>query len=79
MKKLVLLAFIFLFSAGMAYSQPDYEQIIQSAYRGNAADQFNLGFMYEKGKGVALDYVLVQESSRPNAELNLKALRCQGL
>ena len=43
MKKLVLLAFIFLFSAGMAYSQPDYEQIIQSAYRGNAADQFNLG------------------------------------
>ncbi len=39
----------------MAYSQPDYEQIIQSAYRGNAADQFNLGIMYGNGEGVALD------------------------
>ena len=52
MKKLVLLTFIFLFSAGIAYIQPDYDQGTQSAFQGNAAIQTSFDRAHTKGKGL---------------------------
>ena len=56
MKKLVLLTFIFLFSAGMAYSQSYYEQTRKAANLGSTKAQNNLGGMYYNGEVVVKDY-----------------------
>jgi TPR repeat protein len=43
-----------------AFKQQDYETALtkwrSAAQQGNSAAQFNLGFMYDKGQGVAQDY-----------------------
>jgi uncharacterized protein len=47
--------------AATAYNRGDYATALQFfrslADQGNAAAQFNLGFMYESGRGVLQDYV----------------------
>lgn len=39
----------------------DFRENLQAAEQGNAAAQFNLGVMYETGRGVRQDLALAQE------------------
>jgi len=48
----------------IASDQPlaqDYAAIVNSAERGDATSQYNLGVMYDNGRGVLQDYVLAHK------------------
>ena len=41
--------------AAWAANVPDFRETLQAAERGDAQAQFNLGVMYDKGRGVSQD------------------------
>ena len=47
---------------------PDLQKTLQSARQGNAAAQFNLGLMYDSGRGVRQDYTKAVQWYRKAAE-----------
>jgi uncharacterized protein len=81
---LISLTFVFLFSGSSdvfggylqdgldAYKRKDYKEAIMlfrlSAEQGNVSAQYNLGHMYEKGKGVSQDYKEAVRLYRLSAE-----------
>jgi uncharacterized protein len=79
---LLALTFLFLFSGSVygddfqggldAYKRKDYKEAVRlwkpSAEQGNVIAQYNLGYMYEKGKGVPQDYKEAVSLYRLSAE-----------
>jgi hypothetical protein len=56
--KLLISTFVSLLLIGFtggAYGQPDFEETKRLAEQGYAAAQYNLGIMYERGRGVPQD------------------------
>ena len=53
--KLKIILLIFLFVYGNFYAD-SFFRFIAMAERGSATAQFNLGYMYDKGKGVTRNY-----------------------
>ena len=54
--------------AAWADDVPDLQKTLQSARQGNAAAQFNLGLMYDSGRGVRQDYTKAVQWYRKAAE-----------
>ena len=79
---LLSLTFLFLFSGSVygddfqdgmdAFQRKDYKEAVRLwkplAEQGNAIEQYNLGHMYEKGKGVPQDYKEAVKLYRLSAE-----------
>src|SRR5690606_10862479 len=57
LKKNIFLPLILCFSINTSFAQiSNFDQIIESATKGDALAQYNLGVMYAKGQGVAQSY-----------------------
>ena len=61
MNKLLKRMMVALLSLGLAQAVwandvPDFQETLQAAEQGNAQAQFNLGLMYDSGRGVRQDY-----------------------
>ena len=54
--------------AAWADSVPDFKEMLQAAEQGYAKAQFNLGLMYDSGRGVRQDYTKAVQWYRKAAE-----------
>ena len=67
-KMMVALLALGIGQAAWADDVPDLQKTLQSARQGNAAAQFNLGLMYDSGRGVRQDYTKAVQWYRKAAE-----------
>ena len=67
-KMMVALMALGIGQAAWADDVPDLQKTLQSARQGNAAAQFNLGLMYDSGRGVRQDYTKAVQWYRKAAE-----------
>ena len=67
-KMMVALLALGIGQAAWADSVPDFKKMLQAAEQGNADDQFNLGLMYDNGRGVRQDYTKAVQWYRKAAE-----------
>lgn len=79
-KMMVALLALGIGQAAWADDVPDLQKTLQSAKQGNADAQFNLGLMYDSGRGVRQDYTKAVQWYRKAAEQgNAKAQYNLGL
>ena len=67
-KMMVALLSLGLVQAAWADNVPDFKETFQVAKQGNAKAQYNLGVMYENGRGVRQDYIQAVQWYRKAAE-----------
>ena len=67
-KMMVALLSLGLAQAVLADDVPDFKETLQAAKQGYAAAQYNLGLMYDQGRGVRQDYTQAVQWYRKAAE-----------
>ncbi len=70
-KMMVALLALGIGQAAWADSVPDFKETLQAAEQGYAKAQFNLGLMYDSGRGVHQDYAQAVQWYRKAAEQGL--------
>ena len=70
-KMMVALLALGIGQAAWADSVPDFKETLQAAEQGYAKAQFNLGLMYDSGRGVRQDYTKAVQWYRKAAEQGL--------